>query len=130
MQTLLGLAVFLKHIKYPHHIFRGSVVTYWEGDTGLSLGLFIFTGPRDASSQTEIRKREMLLVHEYGHFVQSLILGPLYLIIIGIPSVIWANIRFFERMRNRKGRSYYSFYTEKWASSLGMKITKEDTFTA
>lgn len=29
-----------------------------------------------------------LLVHEYGHTIQSLMLGPLYLAIIGIPSTL------------------------------------------
>jgi len=34
----------------------------------------------------EIEQRT--LVHEYGHTIQSIILGPLYLLIIGIPSSI------------------------------------------
>lgn len=32
---------------------------------------------------------QTLLVHEYGHTIQSMILGPLYLIVIGIPSTLW-----------------------------------------
>ena len=67
----------------------------------------------------EIEQRT--LVHEYGHTIQSIILGPLYLLIIGIPSSIWA------MTFNNKGNtiSYYSFYTEKWANVLGEKVTKE-----
>lgn len=52
--------------------------------------------------------------HEYGHTRQSLYLGPLYLLIIGIPSLIWAWL-----WKRGCGRSYYSFYTEKWADKLG-----------
>lgn len=52
--------------------------------------------------------------HEYGHTRQSLYLGPLYLLIIGIPSLIWAWL-----WKPDCGRSYYSFYTEKWADKLG-----------
>ena len=51
--------------------------------------------------------------HEWGHTRQSLYLGPLYLIIIGIPSLIWAAIH------TDKIGSYYSFYTERWADKLG-----------
>lgn len=52
--------------------------------------------------------------HEYGHTRQSLYLGPLYLFVIGIPSLLWA--WWWHPGRNI---SYYSFYTEKWADKLG-----------
>lgn len=55
-----------------------------------------------------------LYAHEYGHALQSLYLGPLYLFVIGIPSLIWA-----WRFNPDRGVSYYSFYTEKWADKLG-----------
>lgn len=54
--------------------------------------------------------------HEYGHSKQSLILGPLYLFVIGIPSLIWA-ITYKEKDDNPNG--YFEFYTEKWADKLG-----------
>lgn len=60
--------------------------------------------------------------HEVGHQVQSLILGPLYLLIIGLPSICWAalwtNYNIAESLR-AKGLSYYDFYTESWADRLG-----------
>lgn len=60
--------------------------------------------------------------HEVGHQVQSLILGPLYLLIIGLPSICWAalwtNQNTAESLRD-KGISYYDFYTESWADRLG-----------
>ena len=55
--------------------------------------------------------------HEYGHTLQSKILGPLYLFVIGLPSLIWAGC--FEDYRKENKISYYDFYTEKWADKLG-----------
>ncbi len=64
-----------------------------------------------------------LLVHEYGHTIQSLILGPLFLIIIGIPSALWAF--FGGRKRKEKQIPYGAFFTEKWANNLGERVTGE-----
>lgn len=55
--------------------------------------------------------------HEYGHTRQSKYLGPLYLFIIGIPSLIWAAL-YGTAIRETKN-GYYKFYTEKWADKLG-----------
>ncbi len=44
--------------------------------------------------------------HEYGHTWQNRILGPFYLFVLAIPSLISA-------MRRNSGHS--SFYTERWA---------------
>lgn len=55
--------------------------------------------------------------HEYGHTIQSLILGWLYLIVIGLPSLIWAGC--FKWYRKKYNVSYYSLYCEKWADKLG-----------
>lgn len=58
-----------------------------------------------------------VLLHEYGHVLQNYILGPLYLIVIGLPSLLWAG--FIHKLVNKKKKvSYYSFYTEKWANKL------------
>lgn len=43
------------------------------------------------------------------------VLGPLYLLIIGLPSFLWASLK---RAGLFRGRDYYSFYTEKWADRL------------
>ena len=68
-----------------------------------------------------------LLAHEYGHTIQSCILGPLYLLSIGIPSFIWANNKRFIRNRQKGMYLYTSFYTERWANYLGSKYTGLDT---
>ncbi len=50
--------------------------------------------------------------HEYGHCIQSRYLGWLYLLIIGLPSIIWACLYKYTN------KDYYWFYTEKWADKL------------
>ena len=72
---------------------------------GLSLGNFVYVRPP---------VYEKMIMHEYGHCIQSRLLGPFYLIVVGIPSLLWA-------LWWHPGRrvSYYSFYTERWADRLG-----------
>lgn len=53
--------------------------------TAWSLGEFLFFKER----YLKRTDWEQTLHHEYGHSIQSLILGPLYLILIALPSVIW-----------------------------------------
>ena len=57
----------------------------------------------------------MVIAHESGHVKQSLYLGPLYLIVIGIPSILWAWSHRWIAPR----KSYYWLYTEAWANKLG-----------
>ena len=54
------------------------------------------------------------LQHELGHTKQSKILGPLYLLIVGLPSLLHAVLH--PCVCNNK--DYYHFYTEKWANKL------------
>ena len=54
------------------------------------------------------------LQHELGHTKQSRILGPLYLLVIGIPSAIHAILH----DKLCKNKDYYHFYTETWANKL------------
>ena len=52
----------------------------------ISLGSFIFLCNSHAKQTTTI-------AHEYGHVWWSHAFGPLYLFIIGIPSIFWAGFR-------------------------------------
>ena len=61
------------------------------------------------------RASDLMLRHEAGHRRQSVILGPLYLLVVGLPSFLWASSKTAGLFR---GRDYYSFYTEKWADEL------------
>ena len=126
-QNLLGFIIFLICVRKPHRRFRTSIVTYWDRPDSLGCGMFVFLSnqkPAGYSVAMGEKFQHDILVHEYGHIVQSLILGPLFLPVIGVPSFIWASLPVFEKLRERKGLSYYWFYCEKWATKLGKKVTK------
>ena len=80
----------------------------------VTLGNYVFVG-----LNSEYRKT---VKHELGHTIQSKILGPLYLIVIGIPSITYCGLRrLFPSLRKK---NYYNFYTEKWANNLSEKYIK------
>lgn len=143
-QTLIGSAVYIANRKHAHFDYKGARVTVWDRDDGLSLGKFIFV-PRIKSSthgnshrnshgdsncsaresaepnvdaETIAVPREMA-EHEFGHSIQSLILGPAYLILVGAPSMLWNRLPYFVNKRKRTGRSYYSPIFEITANKLG-----------
>lgn len=119
-QTIAGAAMFLVLIGRKHFIYRGCVATVWKRRDSASVGIFIFVSETLCG-----RLRDEIIVHEYGHTVQSVILGPLYPFVISIPSAVWCLTPKFVRMRQEKGISYYSFYTERWANRLGSRVTGE-----
>lgn len=53
------------------------------------------------------------LQHELGHTKQSKILGPLYLLVIGLPSLLHAGV-FSSTVCGKPNEQYYDFYTEHW----------------
>ena len=116
-QNLLGLILMLYHRNDRRSTYRGCTVIHWAGSGSMSLGMFLFLG-RGADSR--------VMVHEFGHSIQSLILGPLYLIVIGIPSFLWCNLPSMRQLRREKNVSYYRFYPESNANFLGKLVTKED----
>ena len=80
----------------------------------ITLGNYVFVGLNSEYKET--------VKHELGHTIQSKILGPLYLIIIGIPSITYYGLRrLFPSLRKK---NYYDFYTEKWANNLSEKYIK------
>ncbi len=116
-QTAVGLAMYAAHKGWRQHgRFRSAIVTEWNKDAGLSLGMFIFV-PRGV--------KRSLVVHEYGHTIQSLMLGPFYLPVIVLPSLLWAGLPAFERFRQNKDYSYYRLYPERWANLMARRVTKE-----
>ena len=78
---------------------------------GISLGKFIFMC-------NEMMFDDKYTIHELGHSIQSLYLGPLYLLVIGIPSLLRA---FYVVIRPKSAATYHNFYTETWADALGGK---------
>lgn len=79
----------------------------FKGSVSLGKYIFIYAGTSNI---------EKTIKHEVGHYKQSKMLGPLYLLVIGIPSIIWASLRaVFPYFRKY---NYFDFYTEKWANKL------------
>ena len=76
LQTFLGFVIFLLLIKRPHEFYNGSIKTKWNRHGGVSCGLFIFVTDENAGITTP-ETCNKLSVHEYGHTIQSIILGPL-----------------------------------------------------
>jgi len=72
---------------------------------GVSLGNYIIINNRHS---------KLTINHEIGHCKQSIYLGWLYLIIIGIPSAINNLINRIPFIKY----DYYSFYAEAWADKL------------
>ena len=132
IQTLVGFIVFLLNIRRRHFRYHGAIVTVWSSLSSVSLGLFLFVSGakkqvrRGADKLNDVPDSETI-VHEYGHTIQSLFLGPLYLFVVGIPSLIWANIPYFVKKR-RNGTPYSAFWTEKSANRLGERATGERSF--
>ena len=95
--------------------YRGDVNVYVSSKMsgGISLGKYIIL----SSLYSDINWCKDTWDHEYGHTRQSRILGPLYLFVIGIPSIIWAGL--YGNVIPYTKNGYYKFYTEKWADKLG-----------
>lgn len=90
----------------------GAKVYLQRAKGGVTLGKYVFINQ-------DYTDKEAVIKHECGHVKQSKILGPLYLLVIGIPSILhaWLNNYIGCCWKNRK-YNYYHFYTEKWANKL------------
>lgn len=111
-QNLLGLflvACYKRRITdvYTYNDKRYHIVNKMPGG-GVSLGNYVIVRRHPFGIDWDVWN------HEYGHTRQSLYLGPLYLVVIGLPSVLWLLWH-----RAHRKRSYYWFYTERWADKLG-----------
>ena len=117
-QTLIGLIVFLAFYNHPHEWYHSALVTHWGKASSMGVGMFLFIG-----NTPNPELRQQLAIHEYGHAIQSLLLGPLFLPVMGIPSFLWATLPPCRRLRRNKQISYYAFYPERTANRLGQRAT-------
>jgi hypothetical protein len=116
-QNILGLCLLCvfktagKLVAYQHHhdVYRVSLNGF-----GVSLSPYIFVG--------NVADTEKTIQHEKGHAVQSRRYGPLYLLIVGIPSLVRNIIhRTLHKSWTYEERQswYYSGWPEKQADKLG-----------
>ena len=100
--------------------YNGAKLYFWRCEGGMSLSNHIFL---PFNELTGSQWQEEYIKHEYGHTIQSRYLGPFYLLIIGIPSLLWAG--WYGIIEKKTKKSYYWFYTESWADKLG-GVKRED----
>ncbi|MBX3185891.1 MAG: hypothetical protein KF819_02705 [Labilithrix sp.] len=96
---------------------RGRVFVELRGTGAVSLGHFVFWGTVDSPM---VRVNPSNRAHEYGHALQSRLLGPLYLLVVGVPSslrVAYATIQYAFTKKPWDG--YYDGFPERWADRLG-----------
>ena len=132
-QELVGLGVFLVlkardrdaviYSYNPEHApgkgITAFVLVTGSGWGGFSLGRHIVICREmlafcqiDVHGQITVSNR--YISHEYGHTLQSAILGPAYFIVARY-SISWAA---WYILKGRKG-DYYSYWSEAWADDLG-----------
>ena len=117
-QNLLGLLLLLFYIhdkKYYQLNGRNFYYTT-EMPSGISLGNYIIL---------KYENYEESMKHEYGHSVDSRRWGPLYLLVIGLPSLI-GNI--YDRIAHRNWKYSDScewYYNQPWEKSAD-KNGKDD----
>lgn len=124
-QNFIG-ALLLPILPGKHVRYHCAVITVYKrsklmgnNTSGFSLGMFIYI-PENWSDHD----KEHLSVHEFGHTVQSLFFGPLYLFAVGIPSVIWCK-RYFKHYweYQDRGIQYTDRFPENSADKLGEWVT-------
>ena len=111
-QILLAgmIIVFLRRKIINRETFGHANILYIKNfPGGISLGRFIILNAGYFNDRLSKK-------HEYGHSIQSLYLGWLYLIIVGLPSIIriivWRSLKL-------DSPTYYNGYPENWANKLG-----------
>lgn len=106
-QNIVGIIILLFIQGEKRHKFQDITYYYYNSfPGGISLGNYLILG----------NNNHQAIKHEYGHAIQSRILGPLYLIMIGIPSLIWTGL--YGTIIPETKNGYYKFYTERWADKL------------
>ena len=111
-QNVLGLLVIA--ITRANKTEDGIWICGYLFDSAVSLGDYIIF--------QKYRVTDIAIKHEKGHQKQSLILGPLYLIIIGLPSACGNIIdRVFHKKWCYTARMYWYYKQpwEAWADKLG-----------
>ena len=118
--------LFITLLKAKKYVwpYKDKNINYWQFEqnnwftrlvSGFSLGQYIILPLKS--------EKEKTILHEYGHSIQSKYLGLFYLLLIGVPSVVFNNLwdRAFHKnwSTERRYKWYYNRYPEKWADKLG-----------
>lgn len=113
-QHLMGLLFVLLFGRKAQKERYESAIVYWiSQEWGISLGWYIFLNP-NLHNKTTVK-------HEYGHSIQSQRLGPLYLFVVGLPSITMNTLSMilYRAGKPAFARNYYNRWPESWADTLG-----------
>jgi hypothetical protein len=92
---------------------------------GISLGKYSIINSyyiKNCKTDEDIKNLDVSKHEAIGHGTQSRYLGPLYLPIVGLQSIIWAWM--YGTIIPYTKNGYYKFWTEKWADKLGGVVRK------
>ena len=118
-QNLLGLLLIAFYKPERMHIMENGNRIYFATRMkgGISLGKYsIVNVGHYRHDINESLKRDTVRHEAIGHATQSLYLGWLYLIVIGLPSIVWAML--YGRVIEPTKNGYYKFFTERWADKI------------
>lgn len=118
-QNLVGLLLIWFYRPQRRHVLDNGVEIHYSDrmSGGISLGKYCLVNTSHYRTELSASLSRNTVRHEaVGHTAQSRMLGWLYLIVIGLPSLIWAALYGPVIPYTRNG--YYRFYTEKWADRL------------
>ena len=113
---------FGKDLKIKTHRNGCSFITEVGGNWGgLELGAFALCGNYSKTSKSWFRHTRY---HEFGHAIQHLYMGPLFIFIVAIPS---ATRYWYQRIMQKKGKYfppdwYDSIWFENDATKTGTKF--------
>lgn len=112
-----GAAFFLIFITGEVKHKLGSIRFFYAKSFpgGITLGEYIIVGT----------KQELIVKHEFGHVLQSRYLGPLFIPVVGIFSLVHAGINNIIGCCEKHKEGYYHFWTEKWANKLAYKYGRQ-----
>jgi hypothetical protein len=109
-QVWLGAIILIINGYDETEIYKDKTIFYSKKfKSGISLGEVIILN-------TAYRQSGKTIKHEYGHSRQSMMLGPLYLLVVGLPSL---TMNILTRMKVLKADRYYKRWPEIWADKLG-----------
>ena len=118
-QNLLGLLLVYIYKPQRVHILENGVEIHYSHKMqgGISLGKYCLVHTSHYRENVEHSLARNTVRHEsLGHTKQSMMLGWLYLIVIGLPSIVWATM--YGRIIKESKNGYYKFYTERWCDTL------------
>lgn len=92
---------------YYHH---DATVVARHSDENLSWGVTF------GNKINTLNADEQMVAHEYGHKEQSRLLGPFYLPIVGVPSIVGCGL---DKGNQSSGHKHRNEWYETWANRLG-----------